>query len=183
MIGLVVDNFAGGGGASAGIEAALGRPVDIAVNHDAAAIEMHRANHPLTRHLCEDVFDVSPREVCGGRPVDVAWFSPDCKHFSRAKGGRPVDKKIRGLAWVAVRWAREVKPRVIFLENVPEFLTWGPLDGAGRPVKERVGEEFGRWKASLEALGYRVEYRLLVAAHPNGVSVTVVREDPRADLN
>lgn len=163
-MGLVVDNFAGGGGASTGIEAALGRPVDIAVNHDAAAIEMHRANHPQTRHLCEDVFDVSPREVCGGRPVDVAWFSPDCKHFSRAKGGKPVDRKIRGLAWVAVRWAREVKPHVIFLENVPEFLTWGPLDDAGRPVKERVGEEFGRWKAALEALGYRVEYRMLVAA-------------------
>lgn len=102
---LIVDNFAGGGGASTGIEVALSRDVDIAINHSPEAIAMHRANHPRTRHFCENVWQVKPREACGGRPVGLAHFSPDCTHFSRAKGGKPRDKKTRGLAWVALRWA------------------------------------------------------------------------------
>ena len=139
---LFVDNFAGGGGASTGIEMAIGRSVDIAINHDPDAIAMHRANHPLTKHYCEDVWQVDPVEACSGKPVALAWFSPDCKHFSRAKGGKPVDKKIRGLAWVAIKWACSVRPRVIMLENVPEIRTWGPLDEDGKPIKEKAGETF-----------------------------------------
>lgn len=139
---LIVDNFAGGGGASTGIEMATGRSVDIAINHDPDAIAMHRANHPRTKHYCEDVWQVDPVEACAGNPVGLAWFSPDCTHFSRAKGGKPVDKNIRGLAWVAIRWALKVRPRVIMLENVPEIRTWGPLGADGKPIKERSGETF-----------------------------------------
>lgn len=139
---LFVDNFAGGGGASTGIEMAIGRSVDIAINHDPDAIAMHKANHPTTRHYCEDVWQVDPIKACGGKPVALAWFSPDCKHFSRAKGGKPVDKNIRGLAWVAVKWAALVRPKVIMLENVPEILTWGPLGRNDKPIKERAGETF-----------------------------------------
>lgn len=124
---IIVDNFAGGGGASTGIELAFGRAVDIAINHDMAAILMHRMNHPDTKHYCESVWDVNPLQICMGRPVGLAWFSPDCKHFSKAKGGTPVEKKIRGLAWVTLRWAALVRPRIIMLENVEEFQTWGPL--------------------------------------------------------
>jgi len=124
---LIVDNFAGGGGASTAIEAALGRSIDIAINHDPEAIAMHAVNHPGTRHLCESVWRVDIVAVVAGRPVGLAWFSPDCKHFSKAKGGKPVEKKIRGLAWVALKWAGLVKPRVIMLENVEEFQTWGPI--------------------------------------------------------
>jgi DNA (cytosine-5)-methyltransferase 1 len=124
---IIVDNFAGGGGASTGIELAIGRSVDIAINHDPAAIAMHKANHPTSEHYIEDVWQVDPVKACKGRPVALAWFSPDCKHFSKAKGGKPVEKKIRGLAWVAVKWAKKVHPRVIILENVEEFKTWGPL--------------------------------------------------------
>ncbi len=163
-MGLIIDNFAGGGGASTGIEMALGRPVDIAVNHDARALEMHRANHPHTMHLCEGVFAVKPAAVCAGRPVDLAWFSPDCRHFSKAKGGRPADKKVRGLAWVAVRWAREVRPAVIVLENVEEFQTWGPLGPDGRPDARRRGLTFRRFIGNLRGLGYTVDWRELVAA-------------------
>lgn len=123
---LIVDNFAGGGGASTGIEAALGRPVDIAINHDPDAIAMHTINHPHTKHYCESVWDVNPREITNGQPVGLAWFSPDCKHFSKAKGATPVNKEIRGLAWVALRWAA-IKSRRIYLENVEEFVSWGPL--------------------------------------------------------
>ena len=139
---LFVDNFAGGGGASTGIEAAIGRSVDIAINHDPDAIAMHKANHPASKHYCEDVWQVDPVEACAGDPVALAWFSPDCKHFSRAKGGKPLDKNIRGLAWVAIRWAYTVRPRVLMLENVPEIQTWGPLGKDGKPIKERVGETF-----------------------------------------
>jgi len=139
---IIVDNFAGGGGASTGIEMAVGRSVDIAINHDPDAIAMHRANHPNTRHYCEDVWQVDPVEACAGRPVGLAWFSPDCTHFSRAKGGKPVDKNIRGLAWVTIRWAMKVRPRVIMLENVPEIRTWGPLGEDGKPIKSRSGETF-----------------------------------------
>ena len=150
---LVVDNFAGGGGASTGMELALGYPVDIAVNHDADAIAMHKVNHPYTRHFQEDVFDIDPERVTGGRAVGIAWFSPDCKHFSRAKGGKPVDKKIRGLSWVVLRWAMSsVAPRVIFMENVPEIKTWCPLieiDGQMRPDPAREGETFNGFVAML----------------------------------
>ncbi|WP_434357367.1 DNA cytosine methyltransferase [Parasalinivibrio latis] len=143
---LVVDNFAGGGGASTGMELGLNRHVDIAINHDPEAIAMHKVNHPETRHYCESVWDVDPVEACNGRPVGLAWFSPDCKHFSKAKGNRPVSKNIRGLAWVAVRWAALVPVRVFMLENVEEFMTWGPLQeyapGKFRPIKERKGETF-----------------------------------------
>ena len=142
MTGLVVDNFAGGGGASTGIEMAIGRSVDIAINHDPDAIAMHKANHPASKHYCEDVWQVDPVEACAGNPVALAWFSPDCKHFSRAKGGKPVDKNIRGLAWVAIKWAYTVRPKVLMLENVPEIQTWGPLGKDGKPIKERAGETF-----------------------------------------
>lgn len=146
---LFVDNFAGGGGASTGIEMAIGRSVDIAINHDPDAIAMHKANHPNTRHYCESVWDVNPEEACEGEDVALAWFSPDCTHFSRAKGGKPVDKNIRGLAWVTIRWAYTVRPKVIMLENVPEIQTWGPLDENGKPIKERSGETFNGFIAVL----------------------------------
>lgn len=160
---IVVDNFAGGGGASTGIEMAIGRSVDIAINHDPAAIAMHRANHPDTTHYTEDVWKVDPKEACAGRPVALAWFSPDCKHFSKAKGGKPVSQKIRGLAWVAVKWARAVRPRVIMLENVEEFQDWGRLNENRMPDPEYRGETFRRFVRQLERLGYRVEYRILRA--------------------
>ena len=160
---IIVDNFAGGGGASTGIELATGRVVDIAINHDPDAILMHRTNHPHTMHYQASVWDVDPVEVCGGRPVGLAWFSPDCKHFSKAKGGKPVDKNIRGLAWIVLRWAGTVRPRVIILENVEEFQTWGPVR-RGHPVKSKTGQTFRQWLGQLEALGYTVEWRELVAA-------------------
>ena len=149
MSELFVDNFAGGGGASTGIEMAIGRSVDIAINHDPDAIAMHRANHPKTRHYCEDVRQVDPKEACGNNSVALAWFSPDCKHFSRAKGGKPVDKNIRGLAWVAIKWAYAVRPRVIMLENVPEIQTWGPLGKDNKPIRERSGETFSGFILAL----------------------------------
>lgn len=160
---IIVDNFAGGGGASTGIELATGRVVDIAVNHDPDAILMHKTNHPHTRHFQASVWDVDPVEVCQGRPVGLAWFSPDCKHFSKAKGGKPVDKNIRGLAWIVLRWAGTVRPRVIILENVEEFQTWGPVR-KGKPVKKLVGQTFHKWLEQLKNLGYAVEWRELVAA-------------------
>lgn len=161
---LVVDNFAGGGGASTGIEAALGRPVDLAINHDPKAIAMHAANHPGTKHFCESIWEVDPVVACGSRPVGLAWFSPDCTHFSRAKGTAPRSKDIRGLAWVVIRWAKAVAPRVIVLENVEEFETWGPVDDGGQPIKAEAGSTFRAWLGELTGLGYRVEFRSLVAA-------------------
>ncbi len=160
---IIVDNFAGGGGASTGIELAAGRPVTIAINHDPDAILMHKTNHPYTAHYQASVWDIDPREVCQGRPVGLAWFSPDCKHFSKAKGGKPVDKNIRGLAWIVLRWAGTVAPRVIMLENVEEFQTWGPVR-RGHPIKSRAGQTFRRFIDQLEGLGYAVEWRELVAA-------------------
>lgn len=143
---IIVDNFAGGGGASTGIEMATGRSVDIAINHDPNAVAMHTTNHPDTLHYCESVFDVNPQVATTGRPVGLAWFSPDCRHFSKAKGSKPVEKEIRGLAWIVIRWALAVRPRVMMLENVEEFKTWGPLivsaDGGQRPDPERAGETF-----------------------------------------
>ena len=161
---LIVDNFAGGGGASTGIEMATGISVDIAINHDSEAIRMHKANHPSTKHYCESVWDVDPVEACKGHPVGLAWFSPDCKHFSKAKGGKPKDKNIRGLAWVALRWAGLVRPRVIMLENVEEFKTWGPLNRSHRPIKAKQGVTFRKFVSQLKELGYNVEHRELVAA-------------------
>ena len=161
---LIVDNFAGGGGASTGIELATGYSVDIAINHDPEAIRMHKVNHPGTKHYCESVWDVDPVKVCNGHPVALAWFSPDCKHFSKAKGGKPKDKKIRGLAWVALRWAAKVRPRVIMLENVEEFKTWGPLNRGHHPIKAKIGETFRKFVEQLEGLGYAVQFRELIAA-------------------
>ena len=161
---LIVDNFAGGGGASTGIEEATGFSVDIAINHDPKAIAMHKANHPNTKHYCEDVWQVDPVQACNGHPVGLAWFSPDCKHFSKAKGGKPKDKNIRGLAWVACRWAGLVRPRVIMLENVEEFKTWGPLNRGHHPVKSKQGRTFDKFVRQLQDLGYEVQFRELVAA-------------------
>lgn len=160
---MIVDSFAGGGGASTGIELATGRVVDIAINHDPDAILMHKTNHPHTKHYQASVWDVDPVEVCGGKRVGLLWASPDCKHFSKAKGGKPVEKKIRGLAWIVLRWAGTVHPRVIMLENVEEFQTWGPVR-KGKPVKKLAGKTFHRWLEQLEALGYAVEWQELVAA-------------------
>ena len=161
---LIVDNFAGGGGASTGIELATGYSVDIAINHDPEAIKMHKANHPNTKHYCENVWAVDPVKACKGHPVALAWFSPDCKHFSKAKGGKPKDKNIRGLAWVACRWAGLVRPRVIMLENVEEFKTWGPLGRRHHPIKAKHGKTFEKFVQQLTDLGYEVEFRELVAA-------------------
>lgn len=161
---LVVDNFAGGGGASTGIELATGYSVDIAINHDPEAIRMHKVNHPNTEHYCENVWAVDPVKACNGHPVGLAWFSPDCKHFSKAKGGKPKDKNIRGLAWVACRWAGLVRPRVIMLENVEEFKTWGPLNRGHHPIKNKQGKTFERFVQQLIDLGYEVDFRELVAA-------------------
>lgn len=176
---LIIDNFAGGGGASTGMEMALGRAVDIAINHDGEAVAMHMANHPWSTHYCEDVWTVDPCKIVKGRPVGLAWFSPDCKHFSKAKGGKPVARKIRGLAWVVVRYAQKVRPRVIMLENVEEFQDWGPLvhvcdDNGGKKVDANgqavmmpcginKGQTFYLWKSRLEKLGYRVEWKELRA--------------------
>lgn len=159
-----MDNFAGGGGASTGIEMATGYSVDIAINHDPEAIRMHKVNHPSTKHYCESVWDIDPVQACKGRRVGLAWFSPDCKHFSKAKGGKPKDKTIRGLAWVALRWAAKVRPRVIMLENVEEFKTWGPLNRGHRPIKIKQGYIFKRFINQLKNLGYEVEFMELVAA-------------------
>ena len=160
---IIVDNFAGGGGASTGIELAAGRPVTIAINHDPDAILLHRTNHPYTEHIQASVWDVNPVEVCRGRPVGLAWFSPDCKHFSKAKGSALVDRNIRGLAWIVLRWAALVRPRVIMLENVEEFQTWGPVR-KGKPIRKKAGQTFRKWKQQLSDLGYVIEHRELIAA-------------------
>ncbi|MFM5558342.1 DNA cytosine methyltransferase [Aeromonas rivipollensis] len=164
---IVVDNFAGGGGASTGIEMALGRSPEIAINHDPDAISMHTVNHPTTEHYCESVWDIVPRDVVAGRPVGLVWLSPDCKHFSKAKGSTPVSKKIRGLAWVTMRWAATVRPRVIMLENVEEFQTWGPLlidaEGNARPDPAKKGRTFNSFINALRRQGYKVEWRELRA--------------------
>lgn len=199
---LLVDNFAGGGGASKGIEMAFGRSVDIAINHDREALVMHTANHPGTAHYQEDVFDVHPGFITGQRTIGLAWFSPDCKHHSKAKGGKPRDQKIRGLAWVALKWGALQKPRCITIENVAELLTWGPLDGKGKPIKEEAGRTFMAFIDALshgldpshpdipeiyealgadfpmerlyKGLGYAVEYRVLRASD-YGVPTTRAR--------
>lgn len=189
---LVVDLFAGGGGASTGIEAAIGRPVDIAVNHNPEAISMHEANHPQTTHYCESVWDVDPRIVCAGRPVGLLHASPDCRHFSQAKGGQPRDRAIRSLSWVVHRWAGAVRPKVITLENVEQILTWSPLvakrcPDTGRviktcggvaepgervpvdqqflvPCKRRKGRNWQHFVDGLRRMGYAVQWRKIIAA-------------------
>ena len=163
---VIVDSFAGGGGASTGIELALGRSPDFAINHDREALALHAANHPDTVHLSKNIYKVDPLDVVGKRKVGLLWASPDCKHFSKAKGGKPVKREIRDLAWTVVLWAERVKPRVIILENVEEFQTWGPLvetDKGILPDPERKGETFKEWIAALRKLGYRVEWKELRA--------------------
>lgn len=164
---LIVDSFAGGGGASTGIEMALGRSPDIAVNHDADALAMHMVNHPDTLHLSKNIWHVDPIEAVGNRRVGLAWFSPDCKHFSKAKGGRPVKRNIRDLAWVVVLWAKRVRPEVIILENVEEFRDWGPLaerePGKWVPCPDRRGQTFKLWMGQLKRCGYKIEWRELRA--------------------
>ena len=160
---LIIDNFAGGGGTSTGLEAAFGRSVDIAINHDPKALAMHRINHPETKHYCESVWDIDPIAVTNNQPVGLVWLSPDCKHFSKAKGGKPVEKKIRGLAWVALRWAAKTRPRVIMLENVEEFKTWGELDVNGKPCPVNKGRTFNSFVNALKRQGYSVDYRELRA--------------------
>lgn len=160
---MIIDSFAGGGGASTGIEMALGRSPDVAINHNAAALALHAANHPGTLHLDSNIWDVEPRAVTGGRPVGLLWASPDCKHFSKAKGGAPRDRNIRDLAWVVVRWAEDVKPDVICMENVEEFQTWGPVGEDGQPIKELAGIIFEMWIKRLKKAGYKVQWRELRA--------------------
>ncbi len=163
MSEIIVDSFAGGGGASTGIALAIGRSVDIAINHDPEAIAMHKVNHPDTEHYCESVWEVDPRKAANGRPVGLVWLSPDCKHFSKAKGGKPVEKHIRGLAWIAVKWAATVRPRVIMLENVEEFKTWGPLLIDGKPDPKQKGRTFNAFVNALRRQGYQVQHRELRA--------------------
>jgi DNA (cytosine-5)-methyltransferase 1 len=158
-----VDLFAGGGGASTGMKWALGKSPDIAINHDPEALAMHKANHPDTYHICQDLMQVHPRHATYGRKVNILWASPDCTHFSKAKGGKPRDQSIRDLAWVVIRWAEETRPRYIFVENVEEFKTWGPLDKHGQPIKSQSGTTFAAWVKRLRRLGYRVDYRELRA--------------------
>lgn len=167
---LIIDNFAGGGGASTGIEAAMGRKVDVAINHDEAAIAVHTANHPETKHYCQSIYSVDPLDATGGEPVLLAWFSPDCKHHSKAKGGKPREKYIRDMAHVVPHWIERLLkatpggrgvPQVIMLENVEEFRQWGPLDEKGKPIPERKGEEFDLWVRRIRRLGYKVEWRAL----------------------
>lgn len=160
---MIIDSFAGGGGASTGIEMALGRSPDVAINHNEAALALHEANHPETLHMIESIYAVDPDEVCKGRHVGLAWFSPDCKHFSKAKGGKPVSKNIRGLAWVVVHWAERVSPDVIMLENVEEFKTWGPITDEDKPDPARSGETFNEWVKALKKLGYKIQWRELRA--------------------
>ncbi|WP_265281296.1 DNA cytosine methyltransferase [Verminephrobacter aporrectodeae] len=164
---LIIDNFAGGGGTSTGLEAAFGRPVDVAINHDPEALAMHALNHPHTRHLLESVWNVDPIALTGKQPVGLVWLSPDCKHFSKAKGGTPVSRAVRGLAWVTMRWAALCRPRVIMVENVSEFQTWGPLiispDGSMRPDPKRRGKTFESFVRQLRQHGYMVDWRELRA--------------------
>jgi DNA (cytosine-5)-methyltransferase 1 len=161
--GLVVDLFAGGGGASTGIEQAIGRAVDLAINHDPAAVKMHEANHPGTFHRCESIFDVDPVQATKGQPVAMLWASPSCTHFSRARGGTPVSKQLRGLGWMVLKWAGKVRPAVIICENVAEWQTWGPVR-KGQPWARRKGAYWKLFLASLERLGYTVGHQVLDAA-------------------
>ena len=161
---LIIDCFAGGGGASVGIEMALGRPVDIAINHDPQAIRMHKVNHPDTLHLTEDIFKVDLKKYVAGRHVSLMWASPDCTSHSKAKGGQPRNKGLRILPWAVYKHAKAILPDVILMENVEEIQQWGPLDEAGHPIKERAGEDYKRFIAAMKKLGYDFDSRELVAA-------------------
>ncbi|MEZ6852075.1 DNA cytosine methyltransferase [Halodesulfovibrio aestuarii] len=163
MRGLIIDLFAGGGGASTGCEMATGRSPDIAINHDMCAVAMHKENHPDTLHYCQNICDVQPTHVVKGRPVELLWASPDCTHFSKAKGGKPRDQKIRDLAWTIVKWAEQVRPKIICLENVEEFQTWGALDKNGQPIESEKGATFRAWKRALRRAGYKIEHKELRA--------------------
>lgn len=185
---LIIDNFAGGGGTSTGLEQAFGRPVDHAINHDPEALAMHAMNHPFTKHHCESVWDVDPIQITGNQPVGLVWLSPDCKHFSKAKGGTPVAKNIRGLAWVGMRWAALTKPRVLMLENVGEFSTWGPLivgpNGEARPDPAKKGKTFESFVRQLRGLGYAVDYKEMRACDDGAPTIRkrlflVARRDNR----
>lgn len=160
---LFIDSFAGGGGASTGIEHAIGRPVDIAINHCPQAIKMHCVNHPDTHHYCEDVWQVDPVKATSGQAVGGMWLSPDCTHHSKARGGKPTSSRVRGLAWIGAKWAASVRPKVIFLENVEEFADWGPLNKLGKPNKLRKGKTFAHFVTQLQAVGYQVEHKILRA--------------------
>ncbi|WP_241763607.1 DNA cytosine methyltransferase [Sphingobium xenophagum] len=161
--GLFIDGFAGGGGASTGIAQAIGREVDIAVNHSETAIAIHKANHPGTEHFCQDIKALWPLAATRMRPVAGAWFSPDCKEFSKAKGGPVKDRSIRALCWEVVAWLKEVRPTVGYLENVEEFEYAAPLDDEGFPIKGQEGREFKRFVKAIRALGYKVAYKILRA--------------------
>ena len=161
---LIIDCFAGGGGASVGIEMALGRSVDIAINHDPQAIRMHAVNHPNALHLTEDIFKVDLQRYVSGRHVALMWASPDCTQFSKAKGGKPRVSGIRMLPWAVYKHAKAVKPDVIIMENVEEIQQWGPLDDTGRPIKEKMGEEYTRFITAVKGLGYTFDSRELIAA-------------------
>lgn len=164
MSDLIIDCFAGGGGASVGIEMALGRPVDIAINHDPQAIRMHKVNHPDTLHLTEDIFKVDLKKYVAGRHVALMWASPDCTSHSKAKGGQPRNKGLRILPWAVYKHAKALLPAVVLMENVEEIQQWGPLDEAGYPIKERAGEDYKRFIAAMKKLGYDFDSRELVAA-------------------
>lgn len=164
MNGLLIDCFAGGGGASKGIELALNRPIDIAINHDPEAIRIHKVNHPHTLHLTEDIFTVDLPKYVAGRPVDLMWASPDCTSHSKAKGGQPRHQGLRILPWAVYKHAKTILPEVIIMENVEEIQQWGPLDATGRPIKERAGEDYNKFISAMCALGYAFDSRELVAA-------------------
>lgn len=160
---IVVDLFAGGGGASHALETALARAVDIAINHNPWAVAMHAANHPFTRHLCEDVFEADPRKEVAGRSVGVLHLSPDCTHFSQAKGGQPRSKVIRGLSWVGVKWAGSLRkvgcqPRILTLENVEQILKWGPLVAKRCKATRRVVKLDGTVAAPGERVPVHQQY-------------------------
>lgn len=164
MDNMIIDAFAGGGGASVGIEMALGRPVDVAINHDPEAIRMHTVNHPRTLHLTEDIFKVDLKKHIGGRHVALMWASPDCTSHSKAKGSQPRKSGLRILPWAVYKHAKAILPDVIIMENVEEIQKWGPLDEKGRPIKEKEGQDYEKFISSMKGLGYVFDSRELVAA-------------------
>ena len=187
MRDLIIDAFAGGGGASVGIEMALGRPVDIAINHDPDAILMHKTNHPDTLHLTEDIFKVDLKKYVKGRHVALMWASPDCTSHSKAKGGKPREKGLRILPWAVYKHAKAILPDVIIMENVEEIQQWGPLDSEGHPIKERRGEDYKKFITAMKSLGYIFDSRELVAADYGAPTTrkrwyAIFRRDGRAIL-
>jgi DNA (cytosine-5)-methyltransferase 1 len=165
----IIDSFAGGGGASTGIEQALGRSPDYAINHNAAALALHEANHPNTIHLSENVYKIDPLDHLRGKHIGLAWFSPDCKHFSKAKGGKPVERNIRDLCWIIPGWIERIqqsggKVDVVMMENVEEFKDYGPLIETPRglmPCPERKGQTYQKWCKAIRKLGGKMQSREL----------------------